>query len=390
MRTRRSPFIPKCGTNSDAAKAYAPLQLGYGSRRKAVSSRRSGRSVKPRALLACVTVGSALIGYVLAAHADPVADFYKGRRIELVISAGPGGGYDTYARLLARFIGRHIPGTPVLVPQNMPGAGGLSAANWMYNIAPKDGTILGTLAQSTPTDQVLGERENKFDVRKFGWIGNMVVVNNVLFVSSDTGVKTIEDARSRELSMGATGSSTSVLYAQVSNNLLGTKFKIITGYPGGGDINIAFERRELDGRGSDSWASLKSTHPEWLRDNRINILFQVGPRKESDLDAPLWSALAKTSEERQVLQLLSGDVAVGRPIVTTPDVPAERVLALRRAFDETVKDPDFIAEAARANMYINPIGGEELQRVVERMVSASPDVVAKAKQAIASSNKAHP
>jgi tripartite-type tricarboxylate transporter receptor subunit TctC len=319
------------------------------------------------------------------ARADEVADFYRGKRVSLVIGFGSGGGYDLFARLLGRFIGAHIPGNPIVVPQNMPGAGSRSAANWLYTIAPKDGTVIACLSQATPTDQALAQPGVRFEAEKFNWIGNLSVVNNILFVSAASGVATIEQAKNKPLAIGASGaSSPSVLYPQVSNNLLGTKFKIVSGYPGGGDINIAVERHEVDGRGSDSWASMKSTRPDWLRDHAINILFQVGPRRESDLpDVPLWTELAGNTEQRQVLDILSGDVSVGRPIVTAPDVPADRVKALRQAFDDTMRDPQFIEAAKQSNMDINPMGGEELQQVVGRIVTPSPKILAMVKDAIA-------
>lgn len=325
-------------------------------------------------------------GFVFSgtAQADSVSDFYAGKRITVVIGYGPGGGYDEYARLLARFMGEHIPGKPTMVPQNMPGAGSRNAANWLYNLAPKDGTAVATLSQTTPTDQALGQPGIRFDVRKFNWIGNMVVVNNTLAVWHTTGIKTLEEATKKQLTIGATGaSSPSVLYPQVSNNLLGTKFKIITGYPGGGDINIALERGEVDGRGSNSWASWKSTKADWLKEKKINILFQVGPKREPDLaDAPLWSELAKNEEQRRVLEILSGDVAVGRPIIGPPGVPADRVKALREAFDATMKAPDFVAAAAKQKMDINPMNGEALQQVASKIVDVPPNVIAMVKEAI--------
>src|SRR5215472_14162863 len=332
-------------------------------------------------MLVCATLLDAAAS--LPAAAD-VSDFYRGKRINFVIGYGTGGGYDIYARLLARFIGEHIPGNPTVVPQNMPGAGSRRAANWLYAVAPKDGTVLACLGQATPTDQALAQPGIQFDARKFNWIGNLVVVNNIMFVSAASGAATIDDARKKTLSIGATGaSSPSVLYPQVSNNLLGTKFKIVPGYSGGGDINLAVERRELDGRGSDSWASMKSTHADWLRDHTINILFQVGPRREPDLpDVPLWRELGESEGQRQVLEILSGDVAVGRPILTAPEVPADRVKALRQAFDETLADPAFKAAAAEAHMDFNPIGGEELQSIVGNIAGASPDIIAKVKDAI--------
>src|SRR5262245_44733631 len=334
--------------------------------------------------LACLAT-AALLASGAPASADAVSDFYAGKRINMVIGYGVGGGYDVYARLLARFLGEHIPGKPTIIPQNMPGAGSRGAANWLARVAPKDGSVLAVLSQGTAIDQALGQPGVQFDARQFNWLGNMVVVNNIMFVSATTGVTTLAQAKDRSLSIGATGaSSPSVLYPQVSNNLLGTKFRIVSGYPGGGDINLAVERGEVDGRGSDSWASMKANNPNWLRNKTINILFQVGPKREADMpDVPLWRELAQDGEQRQILDVLSGDVAIGRPILTAPEVPAERVDALRKAFDAVMKDPKFIAAAAQANMYFNPIGGEELQRIVAGILSPSPEVIAKVKDAIA-------
>jgi tripartite-type tricarboxylate transporter receptor subunit TctC len=326
-----------------------------------------------------------LAAFAAPARAQDVASFYHGKQITLVIGYGPGGGYDLYTRMLGRFIGAHIPGNPTIVPQNMPGAGSRSAANWLYKVAPQDGSVIACLGQGTPTDQALGQPGVQFDAGKFSWIGNLSLVNNFLFVSAASGVSKFAQAKTKQLAIGATGaSSPSVLYPQVSNNLLGSKFKIIAGYPGGGDINIAVERHELDGRGSDSWASMKTTHPDWLRDHTINILFQVGPRREPDLpDVPLWTDLAENDDQRQVLTLLSGDVSVGRPILTAPNVPADRVKALRQAFADTLRDPQFIEAAKQANMEINPMQGEELQQIVEKIVTSPPRILAMVKDAIA-------
>jgi tripartite-type tricarboxylate transporter receptor subunit TctC len=339
--------------------------------------------MKRRLVLPMLVCATLLDAAAALAAGDDVADFYRGKRINFVIGYGTGGGYDIYARLFARFVGEHIPGNPTVVPQNMPGAGSRRAANWLYTVAPKDGTAIACLGQATPTDQALGQPGIAFDARKFNWIGNLVVVNNIMFVSAASGAATMDDAKKKTLSIGATGaSSPSVLYPQVSNNLLGTRFKIVPGYSGGGDINLAVERHELDGRGSDSWASMKSTHADWLRDGKINILFQVGPRREPDLPGvPLWSELGESADQRQILEILSGDVAVGRPILTAPGVPADRVRALRKAFDETLVDPQFIEAAKQANIYINPMGGEELQAMIDRIAGPSEKVLTMLRQA---------
>ncbi len=313
-----------------------------------------------------------------------VADFYRGKTIRLVIGYGTGGGYDVYGKFFARYLGEHIPGKPTVIAQNMPGAGSRSAANWLYKVAPKDGTVLAVLGQATPADQALGQPGVQFDVRQFNWIGNMVDVNNIMMTWAESGVRTIEDAKKKAIAIGASGaSSPSVIYPTVANNLFGTQFKIVSGYPGGGDINIALERREVDGRGSDSWASLKSNNPGWIKDKKVNILFQVGARREKDLpDVPLLADLAQNDEQRQILDIVSGDAAVGRPILTAPDVPAERVAALRKAFDDTMRNPAFQAAAEKAGLHFNPVGGEELQKIVVRIVSPSQAVIEKVTDAI--------
>ncbi len=342
-------------------------------------------SFRKTIIAAVASAAVAASGFASPASAQSVEEFYRGKHITLVIGYGPGGGYDLYARMLGRFVSAHIPGNPTVVPQNMPGAGSRNAANWLYKVAPQDGTVIACLSQDTPTDQVLGQPGVQFDARKFNWIGNLNSINNILYATSASGVKTFAEAKSKPLAMGASGaSSPSVLYPQVSNNLLGTKFKIIAGYPGGGAIDIAVERHELDGRGSDSWDSMKALHPDWLRDHVINVLFQVGARRESDLpDVPLWTELAQNEDERNVLALLSGDVSIGRPILTAPNVPAGRVKALRQAFAETIHDPQFIAAAKQANMDMKPTSGEELQQAVDKIVSSPPNIVAMVKDAIA-------
>jgi len=340
-----------------------------------------------RTLAALTTMLLTATGTTALAQND-VADFYRGKTVRLVIGYGPGGGYDVYGKFFARFLGEHIPGKPTVIAQNMPGAGSRSAANWLYKVAPKDGTVLAVLSQGTPADQALGQPGIQFDVRNFNWIGNMVVVNNIMITWHESGVRTIEEAKKKTLAIGATGaSSPSVLYPTVANNLFGTQFRIISGYPGGGDIMIALERREVDGRGSDSWACLKANNPAWIKEGKVNILFQVGPRKETDLpDPPLLTDLAQNDEQRQILEVISGDAAVGRPLLTAPDVPADRVRALRKAFDDTLRDPAFRAAAQKANLYFNPMGGEELQGIVSRIVSPSAELIAKVKEVIRPKN----
>jgi tripartite-type tricarboxylate transporter receptor subunit TctC len=333
--------------------------------------RRSRRAV-------LLTGVAALLGVngITSAGADPVEDFYKGKTISFVIGYSPGGGYDVYARLVARFMGEHIPGKPQIVPRNMPGASSRVAAAYVYNVAPKDGTVLATGDQSLSVAQAMGEKL-QFDTTKFIYIGNPSAENNTTVTWHTSPVKTIEDAKKQEVPMGATGGSTSSQYPRAMNAVLGTKFKVIIGYPGGNDINLAMERGEVAGRGSNSWASWKATRPDWLRDKKINILVQIGLKKAPDLpDVPLLMDLASNPEDRAVLQLLSAPSGIGRPIFTTPGVPEDRVKALRAAFEATIKDPAFIEEAKKAQLEVDPVSGEELQKIVNDII-ATPEPIAK-------------
>ena len=294
--------------------------------RSRLKSHEASRILNRRSLLA-VWPGAALCQ-------QSVEDFYRGKKIDLIIGYSPGGTYDLYARLVARHLGNYIPGKPLIVPRNMPGAGSRAAANWVYNVAPKDGTVLATADQSLSLQQAVGDKRIKFDTTNFIYIGNPNVENNTTATWHTSGIKTIEDAKKREVTVGATGGSTSSQYPKAMNALLGTKFKIVLGYPGGNDINLAMERGEVDVRGSNSWASWKATRPDWLAEKKIIILVQIGLAKAADLpDVPLLMDLGTNDEDRELLRLLSASTAIGRPLFTTPDVPAERVAALRKAFD---------------------------------------------------------
>ena len=303
-------------------------------------------------------------------------DFYKGKTIDLVIGYTPGATYDLYARLMSRHLGDHIPGNPRIVPRNLAGAGSRVAVNYIYNVAPQDGTALGTADQSLAVEQAMGDKQLAVDVNKLQWIGNPVVSNNTSVAWHTSQIRSVDDARAREVTMGATGSSTSSQYPRLMNALLGTKFKVILGYPGANDINLAMERGEVAGKGSDSWAAWKATRPDWLRDKKINILVQIGLTKNPEMgDAPLLMDLAKNDEDRQVMKLLSTSVVIGRPLFAGPGVPAERVSMLRRAFDETMTDPDFIKDAKEGKMDLDPVSGADLQKLIGEIV-ATPKHIA--------------
>ena len=316
-----------------------------------------------------------------SATADPVADFYRGKTLTMVVATSPGGDYDLRARLLARHMSRHLPGEPAIIARNMPGAVGLQAANWLATLAARDGTVLHAIMQNMSQHQALGGGKVEFDTRKFFWIGNTTDSPNVVNSWHTTGIRTIQDVMERELVVGAPGTATSsVYYPKAMNALVGTKFKIVSGYSGGNVVNLAMERGEVGGRGSNSWASWKSTKPHWLAEKKIFILVQIALKRHPELaDVPLMTELARNEDDRKVLQFLSADTGITRAFVTAPDTPPERVAALRRAFDATMKDPQFLAEAEKAGMDISPATGEEAQKVAEEIADTEPAVLARAK-----------
>jgi tripartite-type tricarboxylate transporter receptor subunit TctC len=328
----------------------------------------------------------ALLCAPIHAAADPVAGFYRGKTISITVPTSPGGDYDRRARMIARHMGKYIPGNPAIVAHNMPGGGGIVAANWLANIAPKDGSAMLMITQNLPVVQAVGMAAIRFDVRQFHWLGLTTNTPNTLAAWHTTGFRSIKDATARELIVGSTGvGSGSYYYPAAMNALAGTKFKIVTGYPGGNDINLAMERGEVGGRGSNSWESWKSTRPEWLRDGKIVILVQIGLKRHAELaEVPLMLELARNEEDRKVLTFISADTAISRPLVTAPGVPAERVAALRQAFDATMKDRNFLAEAGKSGMDITSASGEEAQTIAASIVDAPAAVVARAKALIES------
>jgi len=316
---------------------------------------------------------------IRGAEAGSVEKFYKGKVIKLIIGYSPGGGYDTYARAIGRHINKHIPGNPTIVPQNMTGAGSRRAANWLYKLAPKDGTVIGTVGQAMPLDQAMGKPGVKYDAARFNWIGNSIVDNNITFIWHATGIKTIADAKSKGgVICGATGAtSPSVTSPQIINNLIGTNFKIIRGYPGGAIINLALARGEVNCRGSNSWSSTKSTMSRHVAKRNLNIILQWGKKKDPRIakyvgrDVPLVTDFAKTDADRKALDMIIAGVTIGRPMIAPPGVPAERIAALRKAFNATMKDPEFLALAKRQKMDINPMTGANVQKLAVGVVNSS-------------------
>jgi tripartite-type tricarboxylate transporter receptor subunit TctC len=317
---------------------------------------------------------------VSAGHAQSVADFYKGKNIDLYIGYSAGGGYDLYARQLARHMSKHIPGNPTVVPKNMTGAGSLVLANWLYNIAPKDGTTFGIIGRGTGFDPFLGNAKAKFDGTKFTWIGSANNEVSVCVAWHTSGITKFDDLLTKELVVGGTSSSADTdQFPKIVNGVLGTKMKIITGYPGGNDVGLAMERGEVQGRCGWSWSSVLSTHLQWYKEKKFTVLMQLALEKHPDLpDVPLIVDLAKTDEQRQILKLIFARQVMGRPFLAPPGVPKERADALRKAFMDTMKDKDFLAEADKAKMEITPVSGEALDKLVKEIYAYPADIAKKA------------
>jgi tripartite-type tricarboxylate transporter receptor subunit TctC len=331
---------------------------------------------------------AALCGLVAVARAMPAAaqgDFYKGKTVELVISTGVGGGLDANGRLVARHLANHIPGNPTIVAKNMPGAGHIRAANYVFNQAPKDGTTIGTFIPIFVMAQVLERSKSiQFNPANFQWLASTSSSNSTIYVWHTAGVKTMAQATQREILMGGTGvGSYSVIYPTVTNSVLGTKFKLVTGYPSTNEIAIAMERGEVQGRAGNNFNSLKAEHGEWLKSGKINLLAQVGFERDPEFPAvPLLTDFAKTDEARKILQFFSTDIVIGRPFVTSPGVPPERVAVLRNAFDSLMNDPAFRADAKKAGIDISPVAGARIQTIVGEFMNTPAEIVAKAKAAM--------
>lgn len=341
------------------------------------------RSARRRMILAGAPLLALAAGAGIAqtASAQTPAEFYAGKTLSVNIGFTAGGGFDLYARTVTRHMARHVPGQPKVVARQMPGGGSFRAAQHMFAAAPQNGTQLATVGQSIPLQQAMRDPNATFDVRAFHWIGNPISSVSTIGVWAASGVRTFEDAQTREVTVGATGPNVTSQYPMALNQILGAKFKIISGYPGGNDIDLAMERGEVNGKGQFSWSTLQSTRRDWLTHRKVTLLIQLGDRKDPNIsaymgrDVPLARDLAKNENDRLTLDLLTSGETIGRPLFTTPNVPADRVAALRAAFDATMKDADFLDEAQKMGLELNPIGGEELQKVVERVLAAPEAVV---------------
>jgi tripartite-type tricarboxylate transporter receptor subunit TctC len=337
-------------------------------------------------MLAAATVSVTVLA---PAPAAAQADFYKGKVIDLVISTGVGGGLDANARVVARHLADHIPGNPTIVPRNMPGAGHIRAANFVFSQAPRDGTVIATFIPVFVMAQLLDRSKGiQFDPANFNWLASTSSSNTTVYVWHSSGVKSVADATKREVLMGGTGTgSYTLIYPTVMNSLLGTRFKLVTGYQSTAEIGLAMERGEIEGRAGNNFNSLKAENAELLRTGKIVLIAQIGLERDPEFpEVPLMTDFAKSDEDRQVLKLFSTDVVIGRPFVTSPGVPEGRVALLRKAFDEMMVDPAYLDDSKKAALDVTPIAGAKIQTIVADLVHAPAAIVAKAKLAMEPNN----
>lgn len=325
-----------------------------------------------------------LIGLALAAlaatpaSAQSLADFYAGKKVSMVIGFGPGGGYDLWGRTVARHMGNHLPGKPNFVPENMPGAGSFNAANHLFNVAPKDGTAIGIIARDAPLGPLTGAQGARFDALKFTWIGSPTAETNVCIAHKNAPVKTLAELQQKELVIGDTGAGTGTYtYPRVLNAMLGTKFKIIGGFPSSSDVFLAMERGEVYGI-CESYDSVVGKRPNWIKEGTINLLFQGGAEPNPQLKGvPFILDAAKTEEQKQALTFVYSGQGIGRPFVAPPDMPADRIKALREAFDATMKDPAFLEDAKKQKLDVEPVAGDHILAILKTLYATPKPVIDK-------------
>jgi tripartite-type tricarboxylate transporter receptor subunit TctC len=312
------------------------------------------------------------------AWAQSVADFYRGKTVTLLISSATGGGYDTLSRSIARYLPKHIPGNPGVIVRNMPGAGGITATNSLYNQQARDGTVIGGVQNNTPFEPLFGAKEAQYDATKFNWLGTPSIETGILTVWKTSPVDTLADVQKREITVGAVGvRSTPSFYARILNETLGTKLKIIVGYESQSRAFLAMERGEIDGYPSVFYSALMSTKPTWIKDGTVKLLVQFGLEKEPAIaDVPFALDHAKNADDRQLMEAAFSALAAGRPYLMPPGVPADRIAAMRKALMDVFKDPDFLAEAEKIGLDVNtPRSGAQLQELIERIYQTPASLV---------------
>jgi tripartite-type tricarboxylate transporter receptor subunit TctC len=328
-----------------------------------------------------MTKATAVIALIVSALACTSA---HAQNVTMVVGYSPGATYDIYTRTFARHLGKHLPGKPNVVVQNMAGAGSLRSANFIYNQAPKDGTTIGMFARGLAMQPLLDMTGIQYEARKFNWIGSISSDVSLVLSWHTRPFKTIDDVRKQEMVVAGTGSGAdSVIFPYILNGVLGTQFKVVTGYPGAADFLLAVERQEADGTAGVSWSGLNASKPEWIANKRINILVQLGLKKHPGMDpAPLVMEYAKNDSDRGVLELIFARQDMAYPIVAPPGTPPERVAVLRKAFEAVMRDPDYLADAKKQHLESALMRGEEIEKLIERIYASPPDVVARAVKAI--------
>ena len=323
-----------------------------------------------------------LAGLSVQASAQTPEQFYKGKSIDFIIGYPPGGSNDIWARLLSRHLGRHIPGNPFIVPRNQPGAGSFLALNTVQSVSPKDGTILAIAAPTAALDEKLGTNGVRFKTAELSWVGRVDSLINIVFMWHTSKVKTFDDALKYESTLSGTGAGSTVsIYPTVMNNVFGTKFKLIMGYKGSADAQLAVERGEVEGH-STSWVAVKVGHPEWWPTKKISILVQFSNTRHPELpDIPTAVDFGRSDEEKQILSAIMSAADIGSAFFSTPGVPADRLEALRRAFDATMQDKEFLADVEKTKLAVSPMKGEELTQMVRKVSDLSPALLDKVKQA---------
>jgi tripartite-type tricarboxylate transporter receptor subunit TctC len=326
------------------------------------------------------------LGHPAPASSETVTDFYKGKVIKVIIGYAPGGGFDAYARLLAEYLPRHLPGNPAAVVQSMPGAASVKAANFIYSIGPQDGTLIGIPNHAVPMNAfVWREVGDGLDVTRLNWIGRLDAIDVVNVAWHNSGVKNIEDVKKRPLAIAATSpTGTSVMMPTAMNKLVGTRFKVVQGYKGTAEQYLAMEKGEAEGMGNAIWSQLKRSHPQWIAEKKLVPLYQDGYKRAPGLeDVPTAMELAKNEEDRKVFRLLGSTAEVGRSFYVGPQVPPERVAALRQAFMEMTRDPAFRKEAEDLNIVLNPMPGEDLQKMIGELGLYPPELLERTRQLVA-------
>jgi tripartite-type tricarboxylate transporter receptor subunit TctC len=335
-----------------------------------------------RTTVSCAIACAVALGLPLPAAAqDAVADFYRGKQVTIMVGFTPGGSSSLYAQGVARHMGRFLPGNPSFIVQHVPGASGLVLANNLYNTVPRDGTAFGITGRTAPIEPLLGQANAKFDGRRFSWIGTANVEYTTCIAWHTAPVKTLADAMTTELIVGGSGAdATEVIFPKAANKLAGTKFKVVLGYPGSTELLIAMERGETQGFCGIGWTFVKLRKGDWLRDKKINILFQMALNKHPEIPhVPAIIDHARTADDRKVFEFLFAPQEMGRPFFAPPDVPADRLAALRRAFEFTLKDPQFLADAEKMGVEVQHVGGAAIQALLEKIYASPKEIIERAK-----------